>query len=437
MKKMTPLAAVVTLLLVAGLIALFVLVTRESPEAVDSGSETLVIVEAEVDESATEESTSSLSLRGDRSDADTPVPMKRISREPTEADGPVHSSDIPTDNAAHYFLLAYEMSTNADNEMLLQKFLELGVRGWQDPEVQELLERMAPIFETIRKGLEVGNADMPDALVDSDEMLPYMAWWRTLGRASVTRANFFEAQADYAAAIDEYTTLLSFASEVPRGSAVIHGLVGYAISGMSTAGLQNLIESGQVDASMYASLARGLIDLDLEGLTAFDLLDGELGFAQRQIQRNPAYSGEALQEMVNEYYGHLEQLGEWFALPYPELKEQDIEALVGTNIMSQAGVIALFRTADASARNQASVRATATMAALEGYRAEHGEYPPALDALAPSYLPTVPIDPFTGAPLIYRTGDGGYTLYSTGADMTDNEGVDGGFTEEGSDLVFH
>jgi hypothetical protein len=60
------------------------------------------------------------------------------------------------------------------------------------------------------------------------------------------------------------------------------------------------------------------------------------------------------------------------------------------------------------------LRAEATLAmtavALRRHRLEHGTYPPSLDALVPAYLPALPIDPFTGRPIDYKTAGAGFEL---------------------------
>ncbi len=64
--------------------------------------------------------------------------------------------------------------------------------------------------------------------------------------------------------------------------------------------------------------------------------------------------------------------------------------------------------------------------ATESYRREHGVYPPALDALVPGLLPSVPVDRYDGKPLKYRIiGDGSATvpvIYSIGVDRIDDGG---------------
>jgi hypothetical protein len=65
-----------------------------------------------------------------------------------------------------------------------------------------------------------------------------------------------------------------------------------------------------------------------------------------------------------------------------------------------------------------------TTLALQAYHATHHAYPATLAALAPSYLPTIPADPFgAGEALRYQRSESGYLLYSIGPDGKDNGGT--------------
>lgn len=72
--------------------------------------------------------------------------------------------------------------------------------------------------------------------------------------------------------------------------------------------------------------------------------------------------------------------------------------------------------------------ATRIMLALEVYRAEQGQYPADLEALAPGYLPAIPEDRIAGQPLRYKPlkedeAGRGYLLYSVGLDGQDDAGT--------------
>ena len=70
-----------------------------------------------------------------------------------------------------------------------------------------------------------------------------------------------------------------------------------------------------------------------------------------------------------------------------------------------------------------NLRSADAAAAVERYRDAHGgALPETLDALVPAVLDRVPIDPFTGAPVKWKTSPAGYTIYSIGSDFEDDGG---------------
>jgi len=73
---------------------------------------------------------------------------------------------------------------------------------------------------------------------------------------------------------------------------------------------------------------------------------------------------------------------------------------------------------------QESVDLTRTAIALERYHLVHGEYPEALDALAPEFIEKLPHDIINNQPLHYHlTSDGQFVLYSVGWNETDDDGT--------------
>ena len=56
------------------------------------------------------------------------------------------------------------------------------------------------------------------------------------------------------------------------------------------------------------------------------------------------------------------------------------------------------------------------------YRSRTGGYPESLEELVPGILTEVPIDPFTGKPLVYRREGDGFIVYSLGSNQKDDGG---------------
>jgi hypothetical protein len=56
------------------------------------------------------------------------------------------------------------------------------------------------------------------------------------------------------------------------------------------------------------------------------------------------------------------------------------------------------------------------------FKSRTGEYPENLEALVPGLLTEVPVDPFTGNPLVYRREGKGFLVYSLGSNLKDDGG---------------
>jgi hypothetical protein len=75
------------------------------------------------------------------------------------------------------------------------------------------------------------------------------------------------------------------------------------------------------------------------------------------------------------------------------------------------------------ARTLAHFRLGLTATALEQFRGAHNNrYPASLSELTPDQLASVPLDPFDGQPMRYRSKGAGYLLYSIGPDLKDDSG---------------
>ena len=71
----------------------------------------------------------------------------------------------------------------------------------------------------------------------------------------------------------------------------------------------------------------------------------------------------------------------------------------------------------------ARARASAAAVAVARYQRDHaGATPDSLRKLIPEYLPSLPIDPYSGAELTLRRDSAGYKIYSVGANRKDDRG---------------
>jgi hypothetical protein len=82
-------------------------------------------------------------------------------------------------------------------------------------------------------------------------------------------------------------------------------------------------------------------------------------------------------------------------------------------------------------RWRALSRLLMTDLAIQSFQREHDSNPRELGELVPRYLEAMPIDPFSGQPLVYRLTEDGFVLYSVGKDGKD----DGGRFPSGMDYL--
>jgi len=118
--------------------------------------------------------------------------------------------------------------------------------------------------------------------------------------------------------------------------------------------------------------------------------------------------------------------------------------IVGDNVLLSILTPALERAAVMGHRHRTNVEATITILALLRYKADKGSYPENLRQLITGgYLKELPMDAFSGRPLVYKKTDDNFILYSVGLNYTDDGGEvakdeDGGirrWADEG-DVVF-
>jgi hypothetical protein len=74
------------------------------------------------------------------------------------------------------------------------------------------------------------------------------------------------------------------------------------------------------------------------------------------------------------------------------------------------------------ASGMARLRLACAALAVEQFRLANGHVPDSLNELCPRFLPSVPADPYDGAPLRYRRLAKGYVVYSVDVDGHDDGG---------------
>jgi len=184
-------------------------------------------------------------------------------------------------------------------------------------------------------------------------------------------------------AANAYTEAIRFGNEISRGGFLINRLVGIACEAIGAVPLTKLVPSLGFDQARGVS--RELEKIDDERVSFNEIKRNERRFMRIELfkQRNPL-------EWVT---------GFWQAWNVTRTSATRDKILI------------------------AHERLLSTQLALRCYQSDRGHVAARLDDLVTNYLAKVPLDPFTGQPLVYRPRAANWLLYSVGQDGVDDGGM--------------
>jgi hypothetical protein len=125
-----------------------------------------------------------------------------------------------------------------------------------------------------------------------------------------------------------------------------------------------------------------------------------------------------------------EQPAEWDALDQ-ELRAARINGGSGHSVLTLLFLPGFQKIGATGLRDTASLRCATVALATERFRRAKQRWPESLAELVPGYLPAVPVDPYSGKPLLYKRFDDGVAIYSVGKNGVD----DGGLVLAGKDFL--
>lgn len=283
-----------------------------------------------------------------------------------------------------------------------------------------------------------------------DMELPHLAPLRNLARLLLADTIVALDDGDMQRAIDNFDAIYGLSEAVRDEPVLISQLVRIAIASIGTRGIRMLPESGLDPEYADRLIARlGMLDYREQFATGFA---GE-AMTIEVIFRNPDFQGSAWQPNWDdpfqaglaylysspvaapiryndeatalEFLGEIQALGTlpyYEALPQLEALDRRRENLTWMQPVSRAFLPALARASGAQARHEALLDLAQLGLAIEQFRDATGAFPGSLNEVAGLVPGGVPLDPFSGAPYIYRPGANTFLLYSVSHNFVDDGG---------------
>ncbi|WP_182864677.1 hypothetical protein [Stieleria mannarensis] len=261
-------------------------------------------------------------------------------------------------------------------------------------------DKIAAAYESIR-GSGRQSFRGPDPLagkVDVNNLGQKLNVFRSWARCMDKEAKAMVANGQFSEAGESWIDCIYVGHGLGRGSDFSYALTGIAIEGIGQEGLTRIRNDLPIDQLERLLPALITIDCQRESLDSIRrrsdlMMDQRLAWQYRLAMHAPAH------------------LSAQTATETKTLVSPSVEA-----------------TGDAIHRRDAALRMLIAEFAVRVFSEKYGRLPSELEALVPEFLPSVPADPYTDRPLIYRQTDQGFVIYSAGRNGIDDGGQFGDIT---------
>jgi hypothetical protein len=372
---------------------------------------------------------------------------------------PIARQDLKPDNAAFYYIKAADILRSYKQSDGSRTQMEAVVAGDLSADTKAIEHTLTDCHEALelgREGTTISFCQMP---MDSDKFLNAL---RQLARLLVADGKLSQSKGDYDRAITNYLAVVKLGTDCLKGGALIQSLVGIAITEMGTQAVRAWI----LQAATTREAGEGIIEnLKRNERTPYaETLRNELKYAKEQLSHQILteagpwgrilYSRRVANCYFDAAFGDLIQESD---KPYWQSDTKRVvekwepvgsqPRLIALNRPLQRILIAMLLPAIEGARKKAirgelDLTASEIVCALKAYEITNSKPPEQLVDLVPSFLPTVPLDPFDGKPLRYRSDGTNWVIWSVGSDLKDDNAAWHEFKyrygeeREGGDIFF-
>lgn len=385
-------------------------------------------------------------------------------------------------NAAPFYEKAavlFEKQDTKDSECIDKAFAE--ANETDIAQIRQWLEKNSEILNLITQGAEkpyFWQTLQPGSPNDNSVisiLMPHLGKYRKLAYGLRWRAYLSAEDKQYEKAFADLLKLYKLGKHQKGQKTLIENLVGIAIESMSTSTARTILHKYNVPAEHIRTFSKDFRTIiENENFTMADSFEFEKILVYDEMQRCFVKSGfgvehlypKRLSYLCGDYdtgggcgeeprqinrlkiagrfvhtlfiYQNSEQtrltLDKYYDFwkdvaaetPY-QFKGCDFETeaykIIKSNVLLRLLSPAMQKVIILSWRNRADVESTLAIAALHIFKQEKGYWPENLQELVSTgYLISLPLDPYSDKPLVYKKIENGFTLYSFGTDFDDDGG---------------
>lgn len=377
----------------------------------------------------------------------------------------VERQSLPdVENAYAYFNAATNLlfwPTNASIAVDILRGKEGDVES--DKFIHDLIAVNDDTIEIVKEGLDCRICQAPE-LTNICDSLPSIGSWRNIARVMALKARAERQAGQYAQSMQSCMDLLKFGGMIQANAeSIIQYLVSSAVLELGFEQIRQFANAPGVDKSLLielidqigrsSSFDKGLIrafkaEYKLQSNLIDDFKEGNLGKynlkelekPHKNISRRKRLSAFMFQPNKTKHVtaNHFRILISNVSLPYSKMKlinlpnnELNIEGKSKLSLMVSGNVFGkilgglllpnLNSILVKKCNMECSAAATRLILACKAYQIRMDELPDGLESLVPTYLNSIPVDPYDGQPFKYSKPKA--IVYSVGKDLTDSGGL--------------
>ncbi|HEG44735.1 MAG TPA: hypothetical protein ENH94_11885 [Phycisphaerales bacterium] len=382
-------------------------------------------------------------------------------------------------NAEPYIRQAMELLGDKENRRKISDALDILYEHGQVPEdkqvlIEEILTTYAEVLDQLRKGaerpyywVEYKRQPVPEAkgvlkayLMAAgvlESIMPDLGRYKTAGQLLGISARWRMNKGDIEGGLDDLFVLQRMGQSLNGRGLLIEQLVGVSIEAMAYSEFKNAFARYEIPAKSLAKAQERLesrvddkrlpINMEAEKAFLYDMLQrgftddgngngrvilGGMPFVvttwQRSVKDFALLDFPDRKEVTAQLDRYYETIAQLNAKTPRQLYNEGWDDNKWNQIGEECLLLeilqpALSKISKMGWRPRTDQRATVAVMAILRYEKITGGYPESLDKLvANGYLKKLPMDPFSDGPLVYRIIDDGFTLYSAGLNMIDDDG---------------
>lgn len=362
----------------------------------------------------------------------------------------VHVPDLPRDeNAAFVYFKAINAMPEIDPE--LTDLIDAATEGqWPEGELADrlngYLDNCADALEFARQGSQMNGYFLPlfgeESASIYELLLPTLGHQRSIAKLLVADAHRRAQSGNHEGAIDNLLAAQRMGHHLGHGSTLIEGLVGIAISSLTTDRMPKFATTYDIPSDLLISTVAEMDAIAGDMPTFHELTRAEqaisLSLADDLIE-NPASFGmmtngpsigalpidssgpgwnnlatalrrvylpdRAVKRHLNNYYERIREgtRKQDDGRPGTILEEDKLlEAIPPWDFVNHATIPSLAYTYEATLRSESNYQRAKLRIATEAYRKDKGRLPSTLNDLTPNYVARINADPLTGFDFDYR-----------------------------------